>query len=106
MNENFKNWIRDLFKDSSKKKLTTLDYLADSAFGERSDDGQPLDVHIKYLPNNAEIFADLEVFDDVINDDESSLEKLVTAMIQKLNNGGRFRLEKASVSPGFRFVQL
>lgn len=105
MNQDLKEWIIGIIQRHNSDPLDT-DYLfASAAFGELSKDGLPLDIHIKYHPNEAEIFGHLEVFEDAIND-ESKFLRLMQEIIQQLYNGGRFQLEEILGDPQYRFKIL
>lgn len=97
MNDELKSWIITIIKGDNPGKLTTNELFAISAFGEFSDDNQPLDIHLQYRSNNAELYSEIEDFQRSISLennkwDEAKLVKLVGDIMSHLKNGGRYRL--------------
>lgn len=64
---------------------------------ESSEDGQPLDIHMQYRSNNAELYSEIEDFQRSISLeknkwDEAKPVKLMSDIMRHLQNGGRYRL--------------
>lgn len=97
MNDELKSWIITIIKGDNPGQLTTKELLANSAFGESSEDDQPLDIHMQYRSNNAELYSEIEDFQRSISLennkwDEGKLVKLVGDIMSHLQHGGRYRL--------------
>lgn len=106
MDKELKNWIEDRLKNRDPIGLDTDNFRATSAFGMRSENNQLFDFAITFKRNKAIIRGEWDVIEDAISFrdnswDASRLENLVSHIIQRLQEGGRFQLNRTSVDPHY-----